>query len=278
MFKILNGDPDACASVYALARGTAMRATRRRAWQFLLRGKCMSLESPTQMFDSFFTVKCRRKSPHAYGDARARAPTFRMQHHARRRSAMSAHFARLTPLFVLLTIFACGCASGPTIRTDSDPSANLGTYKTFAFFDKVTTDKSTYGTILTSRLKASTKQELERRGLTQTTTNPQLLVNFNVNVQNRADVESTPSMGFYGYRAGMYGAWAGYPQDVHTTHYQEGTLAIDLVDAGKQQLVWQGVAEGRITKSVIENPTAAIDKAVADIFAKYPVAAAPTAP
>jgi hypothetical protein len=174
-------------------------------------------------------------------------------------------------------VLGSGCASGPSVRADSDPSANLSSYKTFAFLDKLTTDKSTYGTLLTSRLKASTQRELERRGLTQTTTNPQLLVNFNVNVENRADVESTPTMGFYGYRAGMYGTWAGYPQDVHTTHYQEGTLAIDLVDAAKQQLVWQGVAEGRINKSVIEDPAAAIDQAVDDIFTKYPVAAAPAA-
>lgn len=35
----------------------------------------------------------------------------------------------------------------------------------------------------------------------------------------------------------------------------------------------QGVAEGRIPKSALENPAAAIDKTVAEIFAKYPVAA-----
>lgn len=118
-------------------------------------------------------------------------------------------------------------------------------------------------------LKTSTQRELESRGLRQTTASPQLLVNFNVNVENRADVESTPAAGFYGYRAGMYEMWAGYPQDVSTTHYKEGTLAIDLVDAAKQQLVWQGVAEGRMSKSALENPTAAIDKTVGQIFAKY---------
>jgi hypothetical protein len=190
---------------------------------------------------------------------------------------MFAQLARPTTILVLLTILASGCASGPSIRADSDPSASLGAYKTFAFFDKVTTDQSTYSTILTSRLKESTQRELEGRGLTLSTANPQLLVNFNVNVQDRADVESSPTIGYFGYRAGMYGTWASYSQDVHTTHYKEGTLAIDLVDAAKQQLVWQGIAQGRINKSAIENPTAAIDNAVADIFAKYPVPAAQAA-
>ena len=98
-----------------------------------------------------------------------------------------------------------------------------------------------------------------------------MLVNFNTNVENRTDVQSTPSAGFYGYRAGAYGMWAGYPQDVQTTHNKEGTLAIDLVDAAKKQLVWQGIAQARLTKSMMENPTETIDSVVADIFAKYPV-------
>jgi uncharacterized protein DUF4136 len=188
--------------------------------------------------------------------------------------AMSVHKAA-TPLVVTLTLLASGCTSGPQIRADSDPSVNLGSYKTFAFFDPLATDKGQYGTMLTSRLKSSTQRELERRGLQQTSTSPQLLVNFNVNIQNRTDVESAPTAGFYGYRAGMYGMWAGYPQDVRTTHYQQGTLAIDLVDATKRQLVWQGVAEGRIHKSALEDPSAAIDKTVGEIFTKYPVAAPP---
>ena len=56
-------------------------------------------------------------------------------------------------------------------------------------------------------------------------------------------------------------------------HYQEGTLSIDLVDAAKKSLVWQGVAQGRIDKKKAENPGPAIDTVVADIFAKFPVPA-----
>lgn len=71
----------------------------------------------------------------------------------------------------------------------------------------------------------------------------------------------------------MYGVWGGYPQDIQTVHYQEGTLTIDLVDAAKKQLVWQGVAQGRIHKKAVQNPGPAIDKAVTDIFAKFPIPA-----
>lgn len=169
------------------------------------------------------------------------------------------------------------CSSGPEIRADADPTVNLSSYKTFGFFEKVSTDRSAYTTLVSTRLKEATRAELTKRGYTYTDTNPQLLANFNINVENRQDVQSTPSAGvgygYYGYRAGMYGVWGGYPQDVHTVHYQVGTLAIDLVDSTKKQLVWQGTAQGRIDKKAIENPGPAIDRVVSEIFMKYPVPA-----
>ena len=170
-----------------------------------------------------------------------------------------------------LCVLAAACASGPKVRVDADPSVNFATYQTFGFFDPLSTDKSRYGTMLTTRLKDATRRQLQSRGLKESD-QPQLRVNFNTNVENRTEVQSSgTSTGFYGYRAGMYGAWGGYPQDVYTTHYQEGTLAIDLVDATKQQLVWQGIAQARLTKTMLDDPGATIDSVVADIFEKYPV-------
>jgi hypothetical protein len=179
------------------------------------------------------------------------------------------------PSYKLLTTLAlcallAACASGPKVRADADPSVDFKSYRTFGFFEQLSTDKSKYSTMLTTRLKDAARRELQTRGY-QEAEQPQLLVNFNTNVENRTDVQSTSSAGFYGYRSGMYGAWGAYPQDVYTTHYQEGTLAVDVVDASKQQLVWQGIAQARLTKTMLENPGATIDSVVADIFAKYPV-------
>lgn len=169
------------------------------------------------------------------------------------------------------------CASGPTIRADSDPSVNLSSYKTFGFFDKVSTDNSAYTTLVSTRLKDATRRELEKRGYQYSTDNPQLLANFGLNIQDKQEIRSTPTAsvgyGYYGYRAGMYGVWGGYPQDIDTINYKEGTLTIDLVEASKKQLVWQGTAQGRINKKAIENPGPAIDAVVGEIFTKFPVPA-----
>lgn len=175
-------------------------------------------------------------------------------------------------LVVLFAVWAC--SSGPAIRVDADPAANFSAYSTFGFFEPLATDRAGYSTLLTSRLKDVTRRELEARGLRYVDSNPDLLVNFNVNVVEKTEIRSSPSMtagyGYYGYRAGMYGAWAGYPQDITTTNYRQGTLAIDIVEASRKALVWQGVAEGRITKKARENPGAAIDAVVTEMMAGFP--------
>jgi hypothetical protein len=171
-------------------------------------------------------------------------------------------------------LLAAGCATGPSIRVDKDPNADLTQYKTFGFFDQVATDRAQYSTIITERLKSATRTQMERVGFKENAQEPQLRVNFFLNVKDKQEIRSTPSssvgVGYYGYRGGMYGAWGGYPYDVQTVNYREGTLSIDLVDASKNQLVWQGVAEGRVSDEAVKNPGPAIDAVVAEIFRNFP--------
>ena len=173
----------------------------------------------------------------------------------------------------LLVIGLAACASGPDIRVDADPSVNITGYRSFGFFSSVATDKAGYSTILSGRLKDATRRELEKAGYAYTDKDPELLVNFNLNVIDKSEIYSTPSTmgyGYYGYRSGMYGAWSGYPQDIETRNYRQGTLSIDVVDAAKNALVWEGVAEARVTKKMRENPGATLDSVVTQILAGFP--------
>jgi hypothetical protein len=68
----------------------------------------------------------------------------------------------------------------------------------------------------------------------------------------------------------MYGAWSGYPRDIETRNYRQGTLSIDVVDAAKKALVWEGVAEARITTKMRENPGNTVDSVVTEILAGFP--------
>ena len=167
---------------------------------------------------------------------------------------------------ILGALFASGCASGPTVIADKAPEADLSSYRTFAFFDRVATDNPSYSTILTSHLKQTTRAELERLGYVYDETAPQLRVNFFLKVEDRQEIRSTPAPGgFYGYR---FYSWGGV--DVQTVEYKAGTLSIDLVDAGRNALVWHGLAEGRVHDDAIRNPGAAIGTVVAEIFSAFP--------
>jgi hypothetical protein len=183
-------------------------------------------------------------------------------------------------LFVVAVLALAGCASGPDIRVDADPGVNVASYRTFAFFEPLATDNAGYSTLVTARLKDAARREMEARGYAYDTASPQLLLNFQLNIQERMDVRSSPSVGvgygYYGYRS--YGAWAGYPVDVETTHYKTGTLNIDVVDAERKALVWQAVAEGRIKKEAMKNPGPAVDNAVTLLMANFPSRLEPAAP
>src|SRR3954447_17045451 len=84
----------------------------------------------------------------------------------------------LSVLVLLLVPFASGCASGPQIRVDMDARANMKAYRTFAFFNTVSTDGASYTSLLSSRLKAATRAQLETNGYLYSEAQPDLLVNF----------------------------------------------------------------------------------------------------
>ncbi|BCT91135.1 lipoprotein [Lysobacter helvus] len=165
------------------------------------------------------------------------------------------------------------CVSTPETRADYDKTVNFAQYRSFAFFDKVGTDDADYESLMTRQLKDSTRRELEARGYRYNESAPDLLVNFKASVTQQTRVHPGPMPywgGYYGYGwPGYYGFWGGY-YEPYVDQYDEGTLNIDIVDARRKQLVWEGVTTGRITDKARNNRSAAIDTAVRDMFTQFP--------
>lgn len=192
----------------------------------------------------------------------------------------SQHDRRLLCLTALLVAAALisGCAATrPDIRTDYDRSADFSAYETYGFPDELGTDRAGYSTLITAHFKQAVDHEMQSRGYRYTESDPDLLVNFFANVRHVTTVRSRPRMwvsyGYYGYRYGMYSAWPLYADEVDTVHYRVGTANIDIVDAEQSRLIWEGVAEGRLTEEVMENPQPAIESVVAELFSRYPARA-----
>jgi len=179
---------------------------------------------------------------------------------------------------MLSAVMLSACASKPEITTDYDHGADFSRYRSFAFEPKLATDAAGYATLTTQRIKAAVQREMIARGYVYAEKDPDLLVNFAGKQEDKVRVTQTPVpagyplgyYGYYGYRTGLYAPWPGYYLDTYVDHYTEGTINIDLIDRARRQMVWEGVAIGRITSEMKEAPEKAINQTVAEIFAKYP--------
>lgn len=176
-------------------------------------------------------------------------------------------------------LLLAGCASGPDVRAVSDPSANFAQFRTFGFAEPLGTDRAGYQSIVSQQLKAATTREMTARGLTYAAANPDLLVNFSAKLNDKLRVTTTPepvmAPGYYGYRRGFYQPWPMYTERTDVSQYTEGTLTIDVIDAARRQLVWEGTVTKSITAKDQANVPAAIDGAVTAAFAKFPVSPRP---
>jgi hypothetical protein len=173
-----------------------------------------------------------------------------------------------------LGLSGCATTSGPDITVDYDRTADLGSYTTYGFPERVGTDRAGYSTLITRYFKDAVNREMQRRGYVYDPTDPDLLVNFFTNVREVADVRPSYAYGYYGYRYGLYGPWPYY-DDSRANRYKVGTANIDIVVGERMQLVWEGVAEDRITRADMKNPRVAIDAVVAQLFQRFSGTAAP---
>jgi len=175
---------------------------------------------------------------------------------------------------IALTLALTACESGPKIRANTDANANFQNYKTYTFPEKLGTDRGGVSTPLTSYFKEAVRREMDARGYQFVEGgDADLFVNFHANARENVDVRSTPSAsygGYYGYRSGVYGGWYGGAPEVETVRYKVGTCNIDVVDAHRRQLVWEGVAEGKLSDKVMKDPRGAVNRVVTEIFKQYP--------
>ena len=178
---------------------------------------------------------------------------------------------------VIFLAVLSGCATSPTVHTDVDNSADFSEDRTYAFASELGTDREGYSTLVTDHFKRAVSNELDARGYRYDASNPDLIVNFNARIRTQSDVVSTPEpalgAGYYGYRYGLYTAWPLYAEDIDTVTYKVGTANVDVVDAERRQLVWEGVAEGELTEKAMNDMTGAINNVVAKLFEKYPATA-----
>ncbi|MBT8442499.1 MAG: DUF4136 domain-containing protein [Gammaproteobacteria bacterium] len=182
--------------------------------------------------------------------------------------------ASLATALLSLTLLLAACASGPTIIANQDPGADFSAYKTYDFVSPLSTDRGGFQAVLSGFLIKATQDELNARGMRRAA-DPDLLIDFIASTQQKISASSQPaaSVGMHGGRGG-YGTWGGYSMAVSTTRVTqttEGTVAIDVIDRKRQQLVWEAAATGRVKEETRENLQYVVPELVSELFARYPV-------
>lgn len=166
------------------------------------------------------------------------------------------------PLLALLIVVS-SCTS-VRVATDYDKDAKFGEYKTFAFF-KNGIDKAEISDLDKRRILRAIEAELLAKGFTKSE-NPDLLVSLFTKSREKINVYNN-GYGHYGYGWGWNPwYWNNYSTVSRST---EGVLYIDLIDANKKELVWQGMGTGYLSKNMSKKEER-IKEFVAKIMEKYP--------
>ncbi len=164
-------------------------------------------------------------------------------------------------LFTLILTLTFTSCSTVKVVSDYDSQTDFSKYKTFAFY-KPGIDKAKISDLDKKRIMREIESNLTTKGMTLSE-KPDMLVSLFTKEKERIDVYNN-NYSYWGYR---YGPWYGGTYASSTT---EGTLFIDLIDAKKNELVWQGIGKGYLVMSNVEKKEARIKEIVTEILAQYP--------
>jgi len=167
---------------------------------------------------------------------------------------------KLLPLMLLFLVASCNSIR---VTSDYETSTDFSKYKTFAFYKKGI-DKVDISDLDKRRILKAVENEMLAKGFTKSE-KPDVLVNIFTKSRQKVDIYNDNM--YFGWHPWYYGPNYG----MHISKYTEGTLFIDLIDAKKKELAWQGIGSGALnTSGDAIKKEEKIKEFVAEIMAKYP--------
>ncbi|WP_414000268.1 DUF4136 domain-containing protein [Flavobacterium sp. W1B] len=169
---------------------------------------------------------------------------------------------KFLPILLLFIITSC---SSVRVYSDYDKNADFNQYRTYAFH-KRGIDRLQISELDKKRILHAIDNELSRKGMTKSE-NPDLLINILTKERERVDVNQYNTGWGYGWGWGWNPyLWGGR---TYVSTSTEGTLYIDLIDARKKELVWEGQAVGYLTEDHSKKEKQ-INEFVAKILEQFP--------
>ncbi|SNR83028.1 DUF4136 domain-containing protein [Lutibacter flavus] len=170
---------------------------------------------------------------------------------------------KLLPLVLLFLVASC---SSVRVTSDYDTTTDFSKYKTFAFYKKGI-DKVEISDLDKRRILKAIESEMLAKGFTKSES-PDVLVNIFTKSRQKVDIYENNNF-YMGWHPWYYGPNFG----MRISKYTEGTLFVDLIDAQKKELAWQGIGSGGLTTTGnVAKKEERIKEFVAQIMENYPPA------
>jgi hypothetical protein len=164
----------------------------------------------------------------------------------------------------ILVLLIVSCSS-VRVNSDYDKQVDFTPYKTYAFH-KTGIDKVEISDLDKKRILRSIDETMAAKGFTKSET-PDLLISFFTKEREEVNVNQFNAGWGYGWGWGWNPyLWGG---NTSVTRHSEGTLYIDIIDAKKKELIWQGEGEGVLTKNT-DKKDENIKEFVTKILEQYP--------
>ncbi len=167
---------------------------------------------------------------------------------------------KILPFLLLLVLASC---SSVRVYSDYDKQVDFSPYKTYAFH-KNSIDKAELSDLDKKRILRAIDETMSAKGFTKSD-NPDLLISFFTKEREEVNVNQFNAGWGYGWGWNPF-LWGG---NTTVTRHTEGSLYIDIIDAKKKELIWQGEGEGVLTKDR-DKKEALIKEFVAKILEQYP--------
>jgi hypothetical protein len=174
---------------------------------------------------------------------------------------------RIIPLVLAIAALPAIAAAQKTTY-DFDKTAPFAQFKTYSMKDGTPTGNP----LIDKRIVEAIEAQLAAKGLVRSETAPDVFVLFHVAFDEQQDISAYSSAPMYGaYGWGWGAGWGTTTTDVRVREILVGTLAIDIVNADRKEVVWRGLGTKELDiHAKPEKRDTNIAKAVAKIFKNYP--------
>lgn len=161
------------------------------------------------------------------------------------------------------------CSPVKIRNTEAADTFKLADYKTFDFYE-ISAEGNALAQDYGSRLAILEKEisgQLEKRNLQHSASNPDLLINMGIVVEEKVQTRETSIRDAPVYIGQRNYIWKS--EEVEVGRYREGSVTVHLVDSKQSKLVWQSTAEGVLPKKA-ENIENIIKEGVEELFNRLP--------